>query len=173
MDETKARRLPVDYRFDSLNWEFVKLMAQIAHYAGEKYGRPENYVNSRLEGEKDPLNHMLDHYRAYLAGEPHDHFGNPTYHLAAIAYNAMMACYNHVTWGHKVSELAPALKVAPHNGEQIGALMGELDAHAETQLTTEELDNASELIADPTNDLAGPEQGFLERFLTMVGGNRK
>ena len=85
-----AKRQPVDFQYHRLNWNFIKLMAQIADYAANKYGSVEQYTDSRLEGEKSPLNHMAEHMRQYIAREPHDKFTDIRFHLAAIAYNAMM-----------------------------------------------------------------------------------
>lgn len=86
----EVKRQPVTYRYDALNWEFIKLLAEIAKLAEEKYGSPEQYTNGRLEGEKSPVNHIGEHLRMYIAREPHDHFGGLKHQLAAIAYNAMM-----------------------------------------------------------------------------------
>jgi hypothetical protein len=100
-----AHRHPVDYRWDALNWEFLKLLARIAHYADAKYGRAENYVDSELGGDRSPMNHIPEHVRQYLTGEPHDHFDDPAFHLAAIAYNAMMEFYYLQQRGPRVGEL--------------------------------------------------------------------
>lgn len=88
-----AKRQPVDFQYHRLNWDFIKLMAQIANYADGKYGSVEQYTDSRLLGEKSPMNHIGEHVRQYLSREPHDHFKDHAYHLAAIAYNAMMEFY--------------------------------------------------------------------------------
>lgn len=88
-----AKRQPVDFQYHRLNWDFIKLMAQIANYADSKYGSVEQYTDSRLLGEKSPMNHIPEHVRQYLAHEPHDHFRDHAYHLAAIAYNAMIEFY--------------------------------------------------------------------------------
>lgn len=87
----KPKRIPVDYLYTGLNWDFIKLLAKVAHYASEKYGSATQYGDGPLEGEKDPINHIYEHLRQFLSGEPHDRFGDRAYHLAAIAYNAMMA----------------------------------------------------------------------------------
>lgn len=87
------QRQPVTYRYDGLNWDFIKMMAEIAYYAGNKYPDKNNlsgYFKHRLHGEKGPINHIVEHLRQYLNGEPHDHFNDRAYQLAAIAYNAMM-----------------------------------------------------------------------------------
>ena len=98
---SEAKRIPVDYRYDGLNPNFIKLMAQIAAYAAEKYGATEQYTESRLIGEKSPINHIYEHLRQYQTGESYDHFdGDLRYHLAAIAYNAMMEYFYHTKWGH-------------------------------------------------------------------------
>jgi len=88
--EKQPKRQPVNYRYEALNHDFIKLMAEIAHYAAGKYGSAEQYVEARLEGEKSPINHIYEHLRSYQDGESHDHFQDPIYHLAAIAYNASM-----------------------------------------------------------------------------------
>lgn len=110
-----VKRHSVDFRFDALNWEFIKFLARIAHYAAGKYGSAEQYADGRLEGEKGPINHIYEHLRQYQAGEPHDHFGDPRAHLAAIAYNAMMEYYYHTKWGHKINPLTLPL---PEGGPQ-------------------------------------------------------
>jgi len=86
----KPNRNPVMFRFDGLNWDFIKLLAEIAHYADNKYGSCEQYSTGTLDKEKSPVNHIAEHLRQYVTGAPHDHFGDRIYHLAAIAYNAMM-----------------------------------------------------------------------------------
>jgi hypothetical protein len=85
-----ARRETVTYSYEGLNWDFIKILAEIAGYAKEKYGSAEQYTKSRLEGEKSPVNHIAEHMRMYLTREKHDHFGNLEHQLGAIAYNAMM-----------------------------------------------------------------------------------
>jgi len=85
-----AKRQPVDHQTHRLNWQFIILMGKIAHYAAEKYGSVEQYTDSRLEGEKSPINHIIGHIADYCARKPHDKFGDLKMQLAAIAYNAMM-----------------------------------------------------------------------------------
>jgi hypothetical protein len=86
----RAKRAPVDFRWDALNWDFIKMLAEIANYSVLKYDSVEQYLNGRLMGEKSPVNHIYEHLRAFQAGEPHDHFGTMEHHLGAVAYNAMM-----------------------------------------------------------------------------------
>lgn len=112
MEEDKTqRRDPVTYRYDGLNWDFIKMMAEIAHYAGEKYGKgyPDglsNYMDARLKGEKSPLNHIIEHYRSYHDNEPYDHFNqDPIWHLVGIAYNAMMEAFYLRKFGREVTRL--------------------------------------------------------------------
>jgi len=102
---SEVKRVPVTFRYDGLNHDFIKMLAEIAHYAASKYGSAEQYANGRLEGEKSPVNHIYEHLRQYQTGEHHDHFKDPIYHLAAIAYNAMMEALYHRRFGHKVSPL--------------------------------------------------------------------
>jgi hypothetical protein len=87
------KRQPVNFEYQELNWDFIKLLGKVAHYAHEKYGSVQQYTDGRMEGEKSPLNHIIEHFRQYVTQEPHDHFTDTKYHLAAIAYNAMMEFY--------------------------------------------------------------------------------
>lgn len=105
MTAPTTKRAPVGYDYSSLNWDFIKMLAEIAHFAGNKYGHPLQYTDSRLVGEASPVNHIPEHLRQYITGEAHDHFTDPRYHLAAIAYNAMMEYYYHSKHGHLVSQL--------------------------------------------------------------------
>lgn len=107
---TRAHRVPVTFRWDGLNWDFIKMMAEIAFYAGKKYGQGNpnglsNYTEPRLRGEKGPVNHMYEHLKDYQTGKPHDHFGNPVFHLVAIAYNAMMEAYYLARYGMEKNPL--------------------------------------------------------------------
>lgn len=87
-------REPVNFNYTGLNWDFLKLMAEIVPYADAKYTSFAQYTHARLEGEKSPANHMAEHLRQYMMNEPYDHFdGDRGRHLAAIAYNAMMEWY--------------------------------------------------------------------------------
>ena len=94
------KRDPVDFRYDAINPTFLKWMAKIGAYADQKYGAWEQYTKARLTGEKAPVNHIYEHLRQYVAGEPYDHFDHDArWHLVAVAYNAMMAFYYHSKWG--------------------------------------------------------------------------
>jgi hypothetical protein len=91
----QAKRDPVGYRYDILDVEFLELMAKIAAYGAKKYG-DLNWHKSRLDGEKGPMNHLMNHYKMYMNMEPYDHgevTDSPACHLAAIAFNAMMEFY--------------------------------------------------------------------------------
>jgi dATP/dGTP diphosphohydrolase len=101
-----VKRVPVDYRYDAINPNFLKWMAKIGAYAAEKYGSWEQYTNARLCGEKSPVNHIYEHLRQFRAGEAYDHFdGDVRWHLAAIAYNACMEFFYVSKWGHEKSPL--------------------------------------------------------------------
>lgn len=89
----EAKREPVPYLYNSLNWDFIKEMARVATYAAKKYGTAEQYTESRLVGDKSPINHIPEHLRQYVTGEVHDHFHTLEAHLVVIAYNAMMEFY--------------------------------------------------------------------------------
>ena len=93
-----VKRVPVTYRYDAIWPEFLKLMANIAGIADGKYahlGGVFNYTKVRLSGEAGPINHIYEHLREYREGVPYDNHesGDLGYHLAAIAYNAMMEWY--------------------------------------------------------------------------------
>ncbi len=89
----EAKRNPVHYRYDILDPAFLHAMAEIAHYGAVTYGE-FNWQNSRLAGDKAPVNHIYKHLGQYRSGEKYDHLnGARTYHLAAIAFNAMMEFY--------------------------------------------------------------------------------
>ncbi len=86
----EAKRNPVNYRYDVLGPDFLHCMAEIGAYGAETYG-DFNWHKSRLDGEKGPVNHMYKHLGQYRRGEVYDHLnGDRKYHLAAIAFNAMM-----------------------------------------------------------------------------------
>lgn len=91
--EKGINRQPVSFDYQGLNWDFIKLKAEIAAYAKQKYGSVEQYAEVYPVGEQSPMNHIAEHMRQYLAREPHDKFGTLKHHLAAIAYNAMMEFY--------------------------------------------------------------------------------
>jgi len=101
VDKPVAKRVPVDYIYHQLNWDFIHGMAQIASYAAHKYGSVQQYADSRLAGEKSPVNHMLRHMGQYITGEKHDHFQTMEAHLLAIAYNAMMEYYYFKQYGRE------------------------------------------------------------------------
>ena len=87
-----AKRDKVNFRYDILCWGFIHAMAQIGHFGAEKYGE-FNWQKSGLMGDKSPINHIGNHLKQYIEGESYDHkeLGEERkYHLAAIAFNAMM-----------------------------------------------------------------------------------
>lgn len=93
-DDDKPKRVPVDFNYEAVNPGFLKMLAMIGSYAAEKYGSWEQYTRARLTGEKSCVNHIYEHLRCYVVGEPYDKFdGDPKWHLAAVAYNAMMLLF--------------------------------------------------------------------------------
>ena len=103
---TEPKRVPVDFRYDALNPNFLHWMARIGAYADQKYGAWQQYTGARLVGEKSPVNHIFDHLRKYQMGEPYDHFdGDVRWHLVAVAYNSMMAFWYHTKWGPETHPL--------------------------------------------------------------------
>jgi hypothetical protein len=103
----KVIREPVRYDYAAIHPEFLKMMAEIGSYANEKYESWAQYLAARLDGDTDPMNHIKDHWRAYMMGKLYDHFeGDPRRHLAAIAYNAMMRFAQDTKFGPKFSVFA-------------------------------------------------------------------
>jgi hypothetical protein len=99
---SKVLRDPVNYRYTALNWDFIKLMAEIAAYSDGKHGNAEQYTGAELTGNRAPLNHIVEHLRQYITEENYDHLdADPARHLAAIAYNAMMEFWYHRERGGK------------------------------------------------------------------------
>jgi hypothetical protein len=117
-EPAKVHRVPVDFRYDAINPTFLRMLAVIGHYAAGRYGSCEQYANARLTGEKGPVNHIYEHLRQYQMGEKHDHFdGDPRWHLAAIAYNAMMEYFYASKWGvekHFTAARVPLSSVLSH-----------------------------------------------------------
>ena len=92
----KAKRDPVKYRYDVLYWNFIHAMAEIGYLGAEKYG-DFNYQQPGLTREKSPVNHIANHLGSYIDNHPYDHpeVGKERkYHLAAIAFNAMIEWYH-------------------------------------------------------------------------------
>jgi hypothetical protein len=128
------KRVPVMYRYDAINPDFLHMMAEIGHYASEKYGSWDQYLAARLEGEKSPINHAYDHLRQYRRGDRYDHFdGDPRRHLVAVAYNVMMAFAYHEMWGPEESPFVRRLQEVRgeeksakllRDGEKKGTLAG-------------------------------------------------
>jgi len=142
-EEPKATRQPVNYLWSKLNWDFLKMLAEIAHYAEGKYGCAEQYTKSRLEGQDSPINHAFEHLRKYAAGEKHDKFGTLEHQLAAVAYNVMMEFFYQVRWGFKPNPVMAAMRaegrtLADELREQI-AKMAEITSEAELKALADEL----------------------------------
>lgn len=93
--EALAKRDPRQTRYDLLYPTFLYAMAQIANYGATHYG-DGNWMKSRLTGEKGAINHIYEHLGNYQCEAAYDHKEIGThrmYHLAAIAFNAMMEFY--------------------------------------------------------------------------------
>jgi hypothetical protein len=91
--EQGVNRVKVNFDYEGLNWNFIKLLAEIAAYARPKYGSIEQYADIYPKDDQSPINHIAEHMRQYMARELHDKFGDLKHQLAAIAYNAMMEFY--------------------------------------------------------------------------------
>ena len=112
-NSNSVKRVPVDFRYDAINPDFLKALARIGNYAAEKYGSWEQYTAARLEGDKSCINHIYEHLRQYQLGEVHDKFGNLKMQLAAIAYNAMMEWYYLEKFGPVQHPLKVDISVLP------------------------------------------------------------
>lgn len=113
----QAKRQPVDYNYTALNWTFIKGLAKIAQYAAGKYGSAEQYLNSRLEDEKSPINHAIEHLVLYMQGVPHDHFNTIEGQLWAAGYNVMMELGYMQKFGWVPQKLAEKIKARLFNRE--------------------------------------------------------
>jgi hypothetical protein len=156
MAEPKVKRVPVSFLWSKLNWDFLKMLAEIAQYAEDKYGSAEQYTNARLENQASPINHIYEHLRQYQAGEPHDRFGDARYHLAAIAYNAMIEFFYHTALGHKLNVIMQRQRggedfVVPLGGKMHIETAGEYKANG---------DLVSALATTVTAASAGWAEGF-------------
>lgn len=106
VDKPEAKRIPVDYDYEAVHPGFLKGLAQIAAYATEKYGSWSQYKETRLVGEKSPLNHAAEHLRMYRCGEPYERFDkSPRWHLVAAAYNLMMEYFYYSKFGPEIHPL--------------------------------------------------------------------
>lgn len=88
----KAKRDSVNYRYDLLVPTFLAAMAEIGSHGGKKYG-DDNYQKEHMKDGRSPINHMYAHLTHYRNHKKYDHTEIGTdrkYHLAAIAFNAMM-----------------------------------------------------------------------------------
>jgi hypothetical protein len=88
----------MQYKF--LNKAFLEAMNDIGRYGEKKYGncsfaaRAARGDTSRGDLERCApaviSDHAKEHFRSYLADEPHDYFGTRKHQLAAVAFNAML-----------------------------------------------------------------------------------
>ena len=80
-----AKRNPVECRYDLLIPEFLQEMAKLAGIGAKKYG-DRNWQQSRLEGDKSPLNHGIDHILRYQKGVPSDVLDGKEGQLVSCAF---------------------------------------------------------------------------------------
>lgn len=91
-ENPQATRTPLNVRYDLLEASFLRAMAQVGQHGAEKFGEG-NYKLSRMKGKDSPANHIMNHLGSYMLHEQYNHpeIGHDRkYHLAAIAFNAMM-----------------------------------------------------------------------------------
>jgi hypothetical protein len=174
-----ARREAVGYNYEGLNWDFLKVLAEIAGYSKDKYGSVEQYTESRLEGEKSPINHIAEHIRMYLAREKHEQFGDLEHQLGAIAYNAMMEFYYLKHGGPTVTdqlyrEPEAVLKEIQYQGMMSGQAQAQpLWANALAPLNKD--GTVQKLPPEPEPSTPSPEKSTIENLLSRFfgGGNSK
>lgn len=92
-----------EQRYEYLDKAFLEVMNEIGQYGNDKYGE-DSFHQRAKHGDRSRgklarasseviIKHSQDHGDAYLAREPHDHFGTRKHQLAAAAFNAMMEFY--------------------------------------------------------------------------------
>lgn len=166
-----VNRVPVNFNYAGLNWDFLKLLGEIAVYAADKYGSAEQYADIRPQGEQSPLNHIMEHARQYMARETHDKFVDLKYHLAAIAYNAMMEFY-YLEHGGPTNN--PTLYEPKEEAEDWPGIRDEVvPTHAvaisEKELNNILIDNIE--LSEPTPIQKGKEK--LTKFFGGLGGRER
>ena len=98
-----GERRPVDYRYDALDWNFIKAMAQVCGRALSDYnGNPWTNIDFSAPGA-NPINHAINHIQEFLKGVKHDKLGTLRHQLAAAAANLMYAY-----WQLKEEDTAPS-----------------------------------------------------------------
>lgn len=159
-----VNREPLKHNFAGLNWEFLRVVAEICPYAAAKYGSVEQYADIRPEGEQSPVNHIFTHAGQYIAQTPHDKFGDVKYHLAAIAYNAMMEYY-YLTHGGPTT--TDKLYRSEDEAEDWPGIRDEV---VPTFITQEELDQQIKSATEPIPE----ENNKLSKFLGgLLGGGKR
>lgn len=175
MADEKVKREPVNYLWTALNWDFLRLLAEIAQYAAGKYGSAEQYKNARLEGEKSPINHAIEHLTRYMAGEKHDRFGTLDHQLAAAAYNISMEYFDLKVRGfrgfvllamQRAAEVAPVFETmaAKANEVEVSAL-----ANVAAAATAEWAEGLTHFATRWQDGLAGArDPGAIRRWTAML-----
>lgn len=86
--------IELEPRYDTIYWSFIRAMAQVGTIGVEKYGL-DNYKDPK--NTRNSFNHILEHCNNFIERIPYDHTAIGTdrkYHLAAIAFNAMIEYYH-------------------------------------------------------------------------------
>lgn len=109
--------------YASLDPDFLREMAEIAHHGSTKYG-DWNFTKPGLIGALSPYNHAFAHLTDYLRGVPNDRGDPMLSHFSHAAFNCMME-YWHITRGGRkapdgthgpeigiVTDIAPSAKQA-------------------------------------------------------------
>lgn len=84
-------RLPIE----TLDLEFINAMMEIGKLGQLHHGEHHYQDIEDRPKDRNILVHLADHYTSYRLKEPHD-LGDTSYHLAAVAFNAMMEYYWYV-----------------------------------------------------------------------------
>jgi hypothetical protein len=156
-DKAKGvNRVKVNYDYEGLNWDFIKLLAEIAAYARGKYGSIEQYADIYPQGDQSPLNHIAEHMRQYMARELHDKFGDLKHQLAAIAYNAMMEFYYLEHGGPTVTDKL----YRKEEGDEIFDIVPDIPVHQESSIII------------PIDAPESVHQSLLDKFFGGLGGGK-
>lgn len=94
----EAKRTLVKFNYNALDPEFLFMLAEVAYIADEKYGDWEQYKDVRLKGNQSPISHIYHHLGNYRSGADYENLNGEfkrkkVFHLAAVAYNAMMEAW--------------------------------------------------------------------------------
>ena len=88
----EAKRFSCGVRLDLIPGEVLIEVSKVFAHGAEKYG-DFNWQQSRLDGEKGPINHALKHILNYQAGIADDESDDPKIHLTHAITNLIFEMY--------------------------------------------------------------------------------